>query len=189
MTNLESFLVNSYSVDGDFVSTSEVSTGELDAACVSVFQKKFQHLSGDLELPFEDKLPSDQGSTSHDVGSIKYRIGSDLNGAYVLYYLNDAVIFSSLILSGTDAVTENELLEVFKFLLLDTEDSDEPTEEEIEEILGAEAFDFHSVEQRPVVFEVEMADQDIETETVKQISSMNRHLALAFLAIERPTSD
>lgn len=173
---------------------NEVATSELDVSCVSIFQEKFRHLSGDLELPFEDKLPhshkasKNQEATSN-LSSVKYRIGSDLNGAYVLYYINDAVIFSSLILSGTDLVTENELLDVFKFLLLDTQDSDEPTEEEIDSILNSEAFDFHSVEHRPVVFEVEMADQDVETETVKQISEMNRHLALAFLSIERPQSE
>ena len=68
------------------------------------FEKKLAHLSGDLELPFEDRLPGDSDF-------IEYRIGSDLNGAYVLYYFHDEVIFSSLLLSGTDELAETELMQ------------------------------------------------------------------------------
>ena len=55
-------------------------------------------------------------------------------------------------------------MQVFKFLLLDTDDLDEPTEEEIDAVLSSEEFDFSQTEIRPAVFEVQLTGpEDGET--------------------------
>lgn len=176
MTSQESFIVTTYSAEGERLRNEQVIAANLDSEHLDYFAKKFCHLSGDLELPLEDQLPG-------GVDFLDYRIGSDLNGAYVLYYFHDEVIFASLLLSGTDEPIETELMQVFKFLLLDTNDEDEPSEEEIEEVLSSEAFDFPEVENRPAVFEVQLAHEDALP--MDHVISLNRHLGAAFFAIDR----
>jgi len=171
------FSIANYSIDGDSLGLVDFKASELEAEHFEYFQNKLKHLSGDLELPLEDKLPGDDEF-------LDYRIGSDINGAYILYYFHDEVIFASLMLSGSNEPTETELMQVFKFLLLDTTDAEEPTEEEIEEVLASSAFEFEAVESRPVVFEVDLADLE-ESDPVEYIKKMNRNLAAAFFAIDR----
>lgn len=177
------FPVAVYSAQGDRLQTEKVITADLDSNYIDYFDNKFRHLSGDLELPLEDQLP---GGFDY----LEYRIGSDRNGAYVLYYFHDEVIFASLMLSGTESVVETELMQVFRFLLLDTQDDDEPTEEEIEQVLASEAFDFESLESRPAIFEVQLSDPAPADETipVNHVIRLNRHLGAAFFAIDRTES-
>ncbi len=163
---------------GESLGQEEFSTSQVDSKSLDYFRKKFHHLSGDLELPLEDSLPG-------DIEHLDYRVGSDLNGAYVLYYFHDEVVFASLLLSGTDDTTETELMQVFKFLLLDTQDAEEPTEEEIEEVLASDAFEFEQLESRPAVFEVDLADGLDEPQTMKHVQDSNRILAQAFFEIDR----
>ena len=178
MTNTSTFIVATYQADGAFQSNETINTDSLESSHVEHFEEKLAQLSGDLELPFEDRLPGDSAF-------IEYRIGSDLNGAYVLYYFHDEVIFSSLLLSGTDEVTETELMQVFRFLLLDTHDQDEPTEEDIEEVLSTNEFDFPAIDERPAVFEVRLSDREDESKACEHVTKMNRHLAHAFFALQR----
>ena len=173
-----SFTLASYTYHGELVSIAPNSNSELDAQTVDYFSKKLDNLSGDLELPLESVLPGDHPF-------IEYRIGSDLFGAYVLFYFHDEVVFSSLMLSGTDEQSETELMEVFKFLHLETSENEDPTEEEIEAVLASTDFDFESLTQRPAVFEVPISDRPDELEQLETIAKMNRHLAAAFFAIER----
>ena len=91
-------------------------------------------------------------------------------------------------LSGTDEAVETELMQVFKFLLLDTHDEDEPTEEEIEEVLASEAFDFPAIEVRPAAFEVQLSDPDDKSIPIDHVVTLNRHLGAAFFAIDRSNS-
>ena len=173
------FTLATYTYQGEKVATTSVSVDELDSQTVNYFEKELANLSGDLELPFESGFPGDHPFT-------EYRIGSDLFGAYVLFYFHDEVVFSSLMLSGTDQESETELMQVFKFLHLETSENEEdPTEEEIEAVLASSQFDFESLDQRPIVFEVPIADQPDEMEQLEIIANMNRHLAAAFFAIER----
>ena len=177
----DQLLIATYSIVGESLGQETLETSQLESAHVKHFVNKFRHLSGDLELPLEDCLPGDREF-------LEYRIGSDLNGAYVLFYFHDEVVFASLLLSGTDETTETELMQVFKFLLLDTQDSEEPTEEEIDAVLSADAFKFEEVEARPAVFEVNLVD-DLDNaenqEALKHLTWMNRHLAKAFFDLER----
>ena len=181
LTSPESFIVTIYSPEGETLRNEQVMATSLEASHLDYFAKKFRHLSGDLELPLEDQLPG-------GVDFLDYRVGSDGNGAYVLYYFHDEVIFASLLLSGTDDPIETELMQVFKFLLLDTNDEDEPTEEEIEEVLSSDAFDFPAIEQRPAVFEVQLSDPDDESLPIDHVISLNRHLGAAFFALDRSSS-
>ncbi len=138
------------------------------------FEQKLARLSGDFELPMEGKLPG-------EFDFIDFRIGSDLSGAYVLYYLHDEVVFASLFLRGKDEVSETELTQVFKFLLLDTNDSEEPTEEEIEEILNATSFNFDAIEDRPIAFTLRFSDEPDEVDACNHIEKMNICMAAAYL--------
>lgn len=178
LTYPKQFTVAVYSSEGDSIGMETIETDDLDMTHLDYFEKKFKHLSGDLELPLEDRMP---GSVEY----LDYRIGSDRNGAYVLYYFHDEVIFASLMLSGTDAPVETELMQVFKFLLLDSDDQDEPTEEDIEEILSSPAFDFPAVEQRPAVFEVQLADPDDASLPIEHVVNVNRTMGAAFFGIDR----
>lgn len=172
------FTLASYTYQGELVGTAPVSADELNSQTLDHFNKKLANLSGDLELPFESNFPGDHPF-------IEYRIGSDLFGAYVLFYFHDEVVFSSLMLSGTDQESETELMQVFKFLHLETNENEDPTEEEIEAVLASSEFDFESVDQRPAVFEVPISNRPDEVEQLETIANMNRHLAAAFFAIKR----
>jgi hypothetical protein len=178
----ESFVLASYSAAGEFLNRCQINNGDLQPEHVAYFQQKFRHLSGDLELPLEDKLPG-------EFDFIEYRIGSDLSGAFVLYYLHDEVIFASLLLSGTDELPETELMQVFKFLLLDTGDAEEPTEDEIESVLSADEFDFESIADRPVVFQVELATDAEEAEKLAYVKKMDQQLSAAFFSLDRSDSE
>lgn len=180
MANTDSFTVAFYDFDGIHQKTLTTQTADLDSSVIHVFKDKFKLLSGDLELPYEDKLTG-------DCESIRFRIGSDLNGAYVLYYLDDEVILASLYLSGTDEELETELMQVFKYLLLDTEDDDEPTEEEIEAVLASELFEFESVVERPVVYQVEVAPSSDYAAEFSNVRRADLALATAFFELERET--
>jgi len=177
-SEIDSYQLATYSYQGELLETDSVSISGLASETVDHFKTELANLSGDLELPFESSFPGDHPYT-------EYRIGSDLFGAYVLYYFHDEVIFSSLMLSGTDEETETELMQVFKFLHLETNENEDPTEEEIEAVLASSEFDFESLQQRPAVFEVPISNRPDEMEQLETIAKMNRHLAAAFFAIER----
>ncbi len=168
------FTLANYNNDGEQIGVSQVMAEELESRTVAGFKKILSKLSGDLELPLEAELP---GPIAH----IDFRVGSDLNGAYVLYYLHDEVVFASLFLRGQDLECETELTQVFKFLLLDTEDLDEPTEDEIDEVLASSAFDFPAITERPAAFNVRLSSRPEDSEICQHIDKMDQHLAAAFL--------
>ena len=178
LTQLPIFTVASYTGDGIYQNSCQINSGDLDSAHVDYFRKACQGLSGDLELPYEDKLPG-------EFEYMEYRIGSDLNGAYVLFYFHDEVIFATLLLSGTDEEVETELMQVFKYLLLDTTDEDEPTEEEIEKVLASSNFDFAALSDRPIAFEVMLSAEPDEEAERSHVVRMGHNLAAAFFSIER----
>jgi len=165
-----------YLENGELDSTSSIDTGDLEKALVDHFAGDLKSLSGDLELPMERPLP--------DVKHIEYRIGSDLKGgAFVLYYFHDELMMASLLLQGVNDEPEKDLLQVFKFLLLEPEGIDEedgPTDEEIDEVL---AFDFESVSDRPALFSVVYELEPDAHEETQHVEKMNAHLASAFFSM------
>lgn len=169
-----SFAVANFNDEGELLTTHSVNTAELDPETLAWFEKKTSRLSGDLELPLESRLPG-------EFSQIEFRIGSDRHAAYVLFYLDDEVVYASLYLRGRDEINEKELTQVFKFLLLDTSDDDDPTEEEIEEILSSPDFDFDAIADRPIAHSVQFSDPEEGTEALNHIQNMDRHLAAAFL--------
>jgi hypothetical protein len=78
-------------------------------------------------------------------------------------------------------------MQVFKFLLLDTDDLDEPTEEEIDAVLSSEEFNFSQFESRPVVFEVQLTDPEDGETPLEHVKHMNRTLSGAFFKMDRPS--
>jgi hypothetical protein len=178
----QSFTIGSFSADGEFLDSTQINGIDLEPEHVEFFQTRFRHLSGDLELPLEGKLPG-------DLEFIEYRIGSDLSGAFVLYYFHDEVIFASLLLSGNDELAETELMQVFKFLLLDTGDAEEPSEEEIESVLSSDEFDFELISDRPVAFQIELATDADEVRKIDHVRTMDRHLSAAFFGLDRSDTE
>ncbi|MDG1872815.1 MAG: hypothetical protein P8J27_02805 [Mariniblastus sp.] len=176
-----SLTVAKYSNDGDLLETCETQMGDLNSQHIEYFKNKFTHLTGDLELPYESVLPGDNPF-------LEFRIGSDLHGAYVLYYFHDEIIFSSLLLSGTNEESERDLMDIIKFLLLDSEDNEDPTEEEIDAALASHKFQFEKIESRPAVHEIPNANGPEEASQCEVIEQMNQCLAAAFFAIQRESS-
>lgn len=166
------FQLHEYNSSGQLIGQRDIRTSDLDSETLNFFQRKLARLSHDLELPLESVLPG-------ELPFLEFRIGSDGSAAYVLYYFHDEVLMASLILPGGDEQAEEELIDVFRFLLLDAEDSDEPTEEEIEQVLGSELFDFRNI-QRPAVINISFASDPSDSPELDYVSKMNLHLAKAF---------
>ncbi len=168
-----------YIENGELDSTSSVDTADLSKALVDHFTGDLNSLSGDLELPMERPVP--------DIEHTELRIGSDLKGgAFVLYYFHDELILASLMLKGVNEGPETDLLQVFKYLLLEPEGIDEeegPTDEEIDEVLAMNAFDFESVSDRPALFSVVYELEPDADQATKHVERMNAHLASAFFQL------
>ena len=180
--SIESFTFAKWIENGELEETVETLVADLDDDLVGHFRKALKNLSGDLELPYEADLP---GEVSH----CQYRIGSDLHGgAYVIFYIHDAIATTSVFLQGTDEHHETQLLETIKCLLLEPDDVDEEedlTDEELDELLASEAFGFDAIEQRPAVFSVLYDLEPAEPETMAFIEKMNLHMAAAFMEVGR----
>lgn len=167
--------------NGELDRTDAVQSDNLDSALVDHFVDELKQLSGDLELPLEKPLP---GELTH----CEYRVASDLKGgAFVLFYYHDELVMASLMLQGVNALEETDLLQVFKYLLLEPEDMDDgdegPTDQEIDDILDQDAFDFEgSTSERPVLFNVAYELEPDAPEAVQMIERMNHHVAAAFFS-------
>ena len=176
----ESFTYATWLESGDLEDTVEIAVAELDADLVDHFRKAMKNLSGDIELPYEADLP---GEISH----CEYRIGSDLNGgAYVMFYFHDLITMTSVMLQGSDEHHETQLMETIKCLLLEpdgVDDEDDLTDEELDELLASEAFDFASIKQRPAVFSILYDLEPAEPEVMAFVSRMNLHMAAAFMEV------
>lgn len=176
-----------YLENGELDSTASIDTQDLDQTIVGHFTGDLKSLSGDLELPMERPVP--------DVAHLEYRIGSDLKGgAFVLYYFHDELMMASLMLQGVNDGPEMDLLQVFKYLLLEPEGIDEeegPTDEEIDEVLAMDAFQFESVSERPALLSVVYELEPDAHEETKHVENMNAHLAAAFfgLPVEKVDDD
>ncbi len=168
-----------YLENGELDTTTDCDSVDLDRSIIDGFTADLSSLSGDLELPMERPVPG--------MGHAEYRIGSDLKGgAFVLYYFHDELIMASLLLQGVNDGPEMDLLQVFKYLQLEPEDIDEeegPTDEEIDDILACNAFDFESVTERPVVLSVIYELEPDADEATGHVENMNEHLATAFFQL------
>ena len=177
MTEPEHFIIAEFDSAGELGPVAPVEALELSSEAISFFEGKLRYLSGDLELPLEGKVP---GEFNH----LDFRIGSDLNGACVFYFFHDEVIFGSLMLRGINDEKESELAQLFRFRLLESDDIDEPTSEQVESILSSPAFDLTQIEQRPVVFCVQFSQRMDEAAECEHIRAMNQNLAAAFFQLQ-----
>lgn len=167
------FRIYEYDLDGKCSRERGVLSVELDAQTLEIFQQLLTRLSSDLELPLEADVPG-------EISFLDFRIGSDGLAAYVLYYFHDEVLLASLILPGVDSQAEDELIDVFRFLLLDTEDLDEPSELEIDSVLNSKLFDFSNLLQRPAVITISFSQVPSDSPALDHAINMNLHLAKAF---------
>lgn len=183
---IDSFTYAKWIENGELEETDQIQITDLDDNLVGHFRTALKNLSGDLELPYEAALPSESGLHG-DAAHCEYRIGSDLRGgAYVMCYFHDAIATTSVFLQGSDEFHETQLLETIKCLLLepdDVDESEELTDDQLDELLALDAFGFDSVQQRPAVFSVLHDFEPAEPEVMDFIERMNLHLAAAFMEI------
>lgn len=167
-----------YLCDGVELAAHDVDVHSIPAAEVESIGHKISRLSGSLELPLEVAIEGFPDAT--------VRICSDFKTMYSVYYYDEVACFTSLTLSGADPELENELIQVFRALLLGDFDSDEITEEEWDEINAAGLFDFDAVTERPVTFQtylVDDAEDDEERKLLDQFQATDRALTIAFLQL------
>ena len=145
------------------------------ASLVSHFKDKFTRLSGDLDLPLEEKIPGEE--------SMVLRICSEGTAAYVIYYHLDNPIVASLVLAGENEEVEFEIMATLRFLLLVGDEDEESDEAAIDAIMAAAEFDFEAIEDRPITYQV-VLDDDPDVAAQVQ-SAMDFDLAVAAAFIER----
>jgi hypothetical protein len=177
-TPLNAFTLYQFSLDGQ-LTDQPLPPHSFETGYLTELQQKLSRLSDDLELPLEARVPGEHPF-------LEFRIGSDGSGAFVLYYLHDEIMLASLFLTGSDDQEELDLIQVFRFLLLDEEDLENPSEQDITEILSSSAFDCQSLDSRPAVISVLFPDQEPPSPEVSHAQIINLHLAATFFARESP---
>ena len=85
MNEIQNLHVAKYSAAGDLENQKLVEITAETAQLVSHFKDKFKRLSGDLDLPLEEKIPGAEES-------MVLRICSEGTAAYVIYYYADEAI-------------------------------------------------------------------------------------------------
>lgn len=166
--------IANYSANGECVGSEAVNARSCDMEQVQVLTRTLSRLSGDLDLPLEEPIVSDPPTV--------LRICSTFHAAYSVYYVEDSAQFASLILTGSDEEGEFELMQVFKYLLLDESDEEEPSDEAVLELLNQQQFEFDQIAERPAVFQIRLSD-DPETDDLSQaLSDLDVCVAAAFLA-------
>lgn len=162
-----------YSAEGTCVGNESVNLRSIDPHKVKELSASFARLSGDLDLPLEDLVHSDPETV--------LRISSNFHAAYCVYYVDSSACFASLILSGTNEESELELMQVFKYLLLDESDEEEPTDEEILELLNDSKYEFDQVQERPAVFQIRLSDEPSQDDVSQTVADLDQAVAVAFL--------
>ena len=179
MNEIKNLHVAKYSVKGDLEEQNLIEIADETVQLASHFKDKFKRLSGDLDLPLEEKIPGAEES-------MVLRICSEGTGAYVIYYFADEAILASLLMAGENEETECAILDTLRFLLMQGDEDEEPDEAAIDAILAAAEFDFEAVEDRPITYQV-VLDDDPEVAAEVQ-RCMNFDLAVATAFIEQARS-
>ncbi|MFK7766343.1 MAG: hypothetical protein AB8B55_03915 [Mariniblastus sp.] len=176
MTSPESYTAGVFSFDGSHTTSESINAVDLQPDVLTDFVGQFGYLSGDMELPLEARLPG-------EFGLMAYRIKADANCGLMFYYLENQVIFASVYLTGREPETETELLDTVRYLLMETDEMEEdPTEEEIDEMLSSPMFPFADVTERPAIIEINFPTEQDESKEAAHAQDMNRHAAAAFFA-------
>lgn len=176
MTQRHTLAFANYSAAGDCIGSEEIDLVAIDAELTADLTKRLSNLSGDLDLPLEENVCSDP--------PVVVRICSEFNAAYTVYYCDEVAAFASLILTGKDEEAELELMQAFKYLLLDDADDDEdPTEEAVEEILNSPDFQFDEHTARPIVYQIRLSDEPEDDDLSQRIADLDQSVAAAFLKI------
>ena len=179
MNEIKNLHVAKYSADGNLKDQQLVEITAETAQLAGHFKDKFKRLSGDLDLPLEEKIPDADEA-------MVLRICSEGSGAYVIYYFADEAILASLLMAGKNEETECAILDTLRFLLMQGDEDEEPDEAAIDAILAAAEFDFEAIEDRPITYQVVLDD---DPEVAAQVQSfMNFDLAVATAFIEQAKS-
>lgn len=176
MNEIKQLHVAKYSAAGDLETQNQVEITNEMGSLVSHFKDKFKRLSGDLDLPLEEKIPGSEES-------MVLRICSEGTAAYVIYYYLDNPIAASLVLAGKNEEVEFEIMATLRFLLMVGDEDEEPDEAAIDAIMAAAEFDFEAIDDRPITYQV-VLDDDPDVATQVQ-SVMNFDLAVATAFIQR----
>ena len=179
MNEIKNLHVAKYSADGELENQNVVEITAETVKLADHFKDKFKRLSGDLDLPLEEKIP---GAGE----SMVLRICSEGTAAYVIYYYADEPILASLLLAGEKEEVEFEIMATLRFLLLQGDEDEEPDDAAIDAILAAAEFDFEAVEDRPITYQI-VLDDDPEVAAEVQ-SCMGFDLAVAAAFIEQAKS-
>lgn len=177
-TPLNVFSLYQFNRDGGLLD-QPLRSYSFDSGYLHELQLKLSRLSDDLELPLEAKAPGEHPF-------LEFRIGSNGQGAFAMYYLHDEILLASLFLTGTDDQADSALISVFRFLMLDEEDLENPSEQEISEILSSSAFDCRALASRPAVISVLISEQQPPSPEFSHAQVINLHLAATFFARQSP---
>ena len=162
-----------YSAEGRCVGSESIHIRSCDTDKVQQLKSVLGRLSGDLDLPLETQVAS--------APPIVLRICSTFHAAYSIYYVESSAKFASLILTGTDEESEFELMQVFKFLLLDESGDEDPSDDEILRLLSQDQFDFEQLIQRPIVFQIRLSDEPDTDDLSQELADLDQCVAAAFL--------
>ncbi len=171
-----------YDGDGNHGSATSHSASDLDSSAVSTFAARMAFLSGTLQLPLKTDLDDER---SH----LSYEIFNESTAAYILYYVFDDVVATTLILPGISSEDERQVMSVFRYQLLEESDEPEPTEEYIEQLLSSPDYDFESqwesgeTEPGPTSFSITFAPPPGHEDDMPKVAKINRELTAAFVAL------
>ena len=166
--NLEKLSCTRFSPDGHKLDQQIAATDQLDSKFIGELREQFSRLSGDLDLPLEVplRLPEPQAELL-GIDEIRFQVNSNAEGAFVLYLADDECIFCSLYLAGGTTDSENEFADVFRYFLLDEDETEDASDDNIDRILASKLFDFGSVKERPAVCWVDLSHSDEATPELK----------------------
>jgi len=174
MNEIKQLHVAKYSAAGDLENQNQVEITAEMASLVNHFKDKFTRLSGDLDLPLEEKIPGGEES-------MVLRICSEGTAAYVIYYYLDNPIAASLVLAGENEEVEFEIMTTLRFLLLVGDEDEEPDEAAIDAIMAAAEFDFEAIEDRPITYQVVLDDDPSVATQVQSVMDFDLSVAAAFV--------
>jgi len=174
MNEIKNLHVAKYFANGDLENQNQVEITAETAQLASHFEDKFKRLSGDLDLPLEEKIPGCDES-------MVLRICSEGTAAYVIYYLQDEPVLASLVLAGKDEESEFEIMTTLRFLLLQGDEDEEPDEAAIDAIMAAAEFDFEAIDDRPITYQVVLDDDPEVTAQVQSFMTIDLAVAAAFI--------
>ncbi|MEL7499258.1 MAG: hypothetical protein AAFN77_16750 [Planctomycetota bacterium] len=173
MTALFNFQIATYTIAGELRRTNQIELNREADGVNAELSNQLSQLSFDIDLPLELIFEGDP--------KVVLRICATESAAYAIYYVADRACFASLILTGNDDELDFELMQTFRYLLLDESDDDDPSEESIMELLNQEAFEFFQIEERPVVHRIWLSEESADV--ILRLERTDQQVAVAYMGL------